>query len=178
MKTAIFIDGGYLDQILKKEYNRASIDYAKLSKEISNNNLILRTYYYHCPPYQSNPPTDAERTRVSNTDRFHASLNRLPKFQVRLGRLAKRDGKVAQKGVDTLLSVDMVTLAATRQISDAILSAGDYDFIPAITVAKEHGVNITLYHSKEKGSYHDSLWNICDMRHSIDQTLIDNIKRR
>lgn len=177
MKTAIFIDGGYLDKVLKKEYNKISIDYAKLSEEIVNNNLILRTYYYNCPPYQSNPSTVEERERVSRADKFYAMLNRLPKYEVRHGRLARRDGRFEQKGVDTLLSVDMVNLAASRQISDAILIAGDYDFIPAVKVAKDHAVNITLYHSKERGSYHDSLWNTCDMRKPIDQSLIDKIKR-
>lgn len=83
-----------------------------------------------------------------------------------------------QKGVDTLLSIDMVNLAASGKISDAVLVAGDSDYIPAIRVVKDHGVNVTLFHSKDKNSYHRALWDICDERYPIDLGLIEKIKRK
>ncbi|MBI5886872.1 MAG: NYN domain-containing protein [Deltaproteobacteria bacterium] len=86
-------------------------------------------------------------------------------------------GEFRQKGVDTLLSIDMVNLAASGKISDAVLLAGDSDYIPAIKVVKEHGVNVFLFHSKDKKSYHEALWDICDERFPIDSGLIAKIKR-
>ncbi len=51
-KVAIFVDGGYINKILKSYFNEAKINYLKLSDVIcSNLNLSrLRTYFYHCMP--------------------------------------------------------------------------------------------------------------------------------
>lgn len=92
----------------------------------------------------------------------------MPRFEVRTGKLALRNGKYEQKGVDTLLSIDLVNLAASGKISDASLLAGDSDFIPAVKVAKNHGVNVFLYHASDRDWYHNSLWEICDERISIN----------
>lgn len=176
MKIAIFIDGGYIDKVLQNEF-QVRIDYAKLPEVVSHGKELLRTYYYNCLPYQSNPPTEDEKARFSKAQRFHKMLTRLPKYEIRLGRLARRGDDYEQKGIDTLLSIDLVNLAATKQISDAILIAGDYDYVPAIKVVKEHAVNVTLYHSRIRGNYHDLLWEICDDRVPISQDFINKIKR-
>jgi uncharacterized LabA/DUF88 family protein len=109
--------------------------------------------------------------------KFYVMLDKLPKYEVRYGRLVFRDGEFEQKGVDTLLSIDIVNLSASGKISDAVLLAGDSDYIPAIKVVKDHGLNFILYHSKSKNCYHSSLWNICDERVPIDLGLIEKIKR-
>lgn len=44
-KTAIFIDGGYFSKVLTGSYNRACIDFSKLSAELSGRTSILRIYY-------------------------------------------------------------------------------------------------------------------------------------
>ncbi len=141
---------------------------------------VLRTYYYHCPPYQGNPPTQEERERYSAQRSFYTALERLPRFSVRLGRLAYRgdDGagrpKFEQKRVDILLGVDMVLLAAKQSIQEAVLIAGDSDFIPAVSVAKSEGVLVRLYHGERP---HSDLWAEADERVKISQSLIDLILR-
>ena len=175
MKIAIFIDGGYLGKILQK-YNH-NIDFSRLAREMSQDKEILRTYYYNCLPYQSNPPTQEEKERFSKAQKFHYALERLPRFEVREGRLARRGNEYEQKGIDTLLSIDMVNLSASGKISDAVLLAGDSDFIPAVRVSKEHGVNIFLYHDRDKSNFHDALWRICDERIAIDLIFLDKVKR-
>lgn len=75
-----------------------------------------------------------------------------------------------------MLSIDMVSLAASGKISDAVLVAGDSDFIPAVHVAKDYGVNVLLYHYNRRGEYHDSLWQICDERFPIDENLISKVR--
>jgi uncharacterized LabA/DUF88 family protein len=177
MKVAIFIDGGYIEKIVKIEFSPLRIDYAKLPVVFSRGKEILRSYYYDCLPYQSSPSTPEERERFSKKQRFHTMLNRLSKYEVREGRLVKRGLEFEQKGIDTLLSIDIVNLAASKMISEAILIAGDYDFVPAVKVAKEHGVNVTLYHSQRRNAYHNELWNVCDDRYALTPALIDQIKR-
>ncbi len=153
MKIAIFIDGGYLSKILRN--SRAQIDFSLLSAELSQGKEILRTNYYNCLPYQSSPPSREEKERFSRAQQFHNALERLPRYEVKEGRLAKRGTDYEQKGIDTLLSIDLVNLAASGKISDAVLLAGDSDFIPAVKVAKSHGVNIFLYHSADRREYHN-----------------------
>lgn len=174
MKVAIFIDGGYLEKLLKNEFGQVPIDFNKLSTALARGKEILRTYYYNCLPYQSSPPTNEERERFSRRQRFHMMLTRLPKYEVREGRLVRRGVEFEQKGIDTLLSIDLVNLSASNKISEAILLAGDYDFVPAATVVKSHGVNITLFYSR---SCNQGLWDLCDERFPITNELIESIRR-
>ena len=178
MKIAIFIDGGCLAKISKR-YGSVAIDFCLLSREMSQGKELLRTYYYNCLPYQSNPPSQEEKERFSKAQKFHKYLERLPRYEVREGRLAKRGpSEFEQKGIDTLLSIDLVNLSASGKISDAVLLAGDSDFLPSVKVSKEHGVNVFLYHDREKTCYHESLWLACDERVPIDSTFLEKVKRK
>lgn len=177
MKTAIFIDGAYLDKVMQKEFG-FFLDYSKLPSVLAPGKELLRTYYYNCRPYQSPTPTEEERKRMSDTERFYSYLQKLPKYQLQFGKLAKRPDGFEQKGVDTLLSIDIVELAATRMISDAILVAGDSDFVPAVLRVKSLGVNIKLFHSQRRDSYHDDLWSACDEREPLIKTLVEQLHRK
>ena len=42
-RTAIFIDGGYLDQLLKHEFGGVSVDYRKLTERLGDGCDVLRT---------------------------------------------------------------------------------------------------------------------------------------
>ena len=67
-RVAIFIDGAYLDHVMKDEFGGMRLDYAALSKRLAGDSDILRSYYYHCPPFQSNPPTQDERERYATKE--------------------------------------------------------------------------------------------------------------
>jgi len=182
MRVAIFIDGGYFEKVTKNEFGEITIDFKRLIEVLTDGRELLRTYYYNCLPYQSNPPTQEESERFANKERFFSYLRRLPRFNVRLGKLAFRgidkegNKDFQQKGIDTLLSIDMVNLAATKQVSNIILLAGDSDYIPAIEVTKTHGVGAILYHSQRRDSYHINLWQACDERFPTNQAFINKIK--
>lgn len=164
------------------------MDFAKLAQKATGGCDLLRTYYYHCLPYQGNPPSAEEKARFSSAEKFMSALSRLPRFQVRHGKLeyrgTKQDGSkiFAQKRVDILLGVDMVELAATRQIARAVLIAGDSDFLPAIEVVKRHGVLTVLWHGTRGGqgrqsTCHNDLWDICDERVEIDGDVAKSVAR-
>jgi uncharacterized LabA/DUF88 family protein len=144
---------------------------------VSGGRELLRTYYYDCLPFQSAQPTPDERERFAKRRTFHSSLQRLPRLQVRLGKLARRhdNGKVRyeQKRVDVLLAVDLVQLAAKHRITDAVLIAGDSDFLPALEVAKDEGVLIHLFHGSTP---HDELYLCCDERSPINQEFIEAVR--
>src|SRR5947207_14805815 len=115
--AAVFLDGGYVDKVMALDFGRAKIDYSKLALAMAAPDELLRTYYYQCLPYQSNPPTEEERIRYSSAHRFITKLKTLPRLEVRLGKLAYRgndaDGKpiFIQKRVDCMFGVDMALLA-------------------------------------------------------------------
>lgn len=156
--------------------------YDKLAAQLAQNCDVLRTYYYHCLPYQSNPPTVEERDRFARAQSFMQALERLARFEVRLGQLAYRGKKdngepiFVQKRVDLMLGVDLAILAGTRQITHAALVAGDSDFLHAVKAAKGQGVLVSLWHGRANPP-HDELWRECDERSLITQAHIDAIRR-
>jgi len=176
-KVAIFIDGGFLRAILRDYFNKERIDFLKLSDELSQGCERFRTYYYISPPYQSQAPTPEERKRVSDMDRFLYNLRQFPRFEVRLGKLRKTNDHrkpFEQKGVDVLLSIDLVQLSVKGSIDQAILVTGDSDFCPAVRVAKDNQMVVKLLTYPSMCS--DELFSLCDERVMIDNDLINKIK--
>jgi uncharacterized LabA/DUF88 family protein len=181
-RVAIFIDGGYVDKVLRHEFGGAKIAYARFSQEISAQIHpdidILRTYYYHCLPYKSDPPTPEESQRFASMQNFLDAINRLPRFEVRLGRLARRgpdkDGRYyfEQKMIDVLLSIDLVHLSSKGQIGYVAIVGGDSDFVPAIKMAKSEGVSVWLFHGERP---RNDLLDIADERIRITQALVNRV---
>ena len=179
-RVAIFIDAGYIEKILQNEFNRSAIDYGRLVTELAAGKELLRAYYYNCPPYQGSPPTVDESKRKAGADSFYAQLKKLPRSEIRLGRLTKRSCKKCgdtvfqQKRADLMLGVDLANMSARGAISKAVLVAGDSDLIPAVEVAKECGVLVHLYHGITP---HKDLLDLCDDRTQFTKTLIDKVRR-
>jgi uncharacterized LabA/DUF88 family protein len=173
---------------LDKVADRAPIDLGKLPDaakqllKLDADATLLRAYYYHCPVFVSQPPTLEQRERQAKQDRYFEAIRRLPRYEVRLGRLAYRgidaQGKpiFQQKRADVLLAIDFVLLSVRKDISEAILLAGDGDFVPIVKVAKDAGVVVHLLHSHDQFS--KDLWSECDSRAVVDKALLDTIKRK
>lgn len=162
---------------MKAEFNLARVDYKTLAETMADGVDILRTYYYDCPPFQSSNPAEEERSRFSRAQKFFTALDRLPRYEVRLGRLAKRvnergEAIYEQKRVDIMLGVDLALLCGKGQITHAAILAGDSDFIPAVTAAKSEGVLVRLYHGS---SYHKDLWDCVDERVLITKAFVDAV---
>ena len=194
-RLAIFVDGGYLDALAEDEFS-IRVDLGKLGNEIrqivdaqtADSVDLLRTFYYHCLPYQSNPPTQEEAIRFGNMRKFFYALSRLPRFFVREGRLAFRgmnaDGKpiFQQKRVDLLLGLDFALLSGKRQITHAAVISGDSDLIPAFRVAKEEGILVWLFHGPRtsnidgSSTFADELWQEADERYEIDLAFMQRIE--
>lgn len=173
-KAAVFIDNGYFSKVLKRDFNEPRVDYRKFSDAICAGCERFRTYVYDCGPYQSQVPTDEERRRKSEADKFFSAIDRLPRFEIRLGRLRKTNSVPAfeQKGVDVLMSVDLVKLASAGKIEKALLVTGDSDFVPAVRAAKDSGVIVEIYYSRNQ-HLSEELYLICDDRFVIDKDLIN-----
>lgn len=174
-RCAVFIDGGYLAAILRRK-DKPRIGFKKLSERLSSGMIHLRTYYYTSMPFQSNPPTDDEKQRYSRTDRFVHQLKKIPRFEVKLGRLQKtRDGgqdQYTQKGVDMMLGVDLVRMSWDKQIQRAVVMTADSDFVYAVQAAKDAGVITQLCYSSEL-PVNQSLLDVFDESMLFTQDIID-----
>jgi len=175
-RSAIFLDGGYIDRVLSDEFGGARIDYGKLADLVAQGSERLRAYYYHCMPYQGSPPTAEERERHARMDSFIYHLRQLPRFEIRLGKLARRQGGFEQKRVDVMLSVDLVRMSWDHQIQRAVIVSGDSDYVPAVLAAKDAGVLVQVFY--HPNSRHDELLQACDERFEITKQLVDKCLRK
>ena len=192
----MFLDGAYLRELSRKEFRGVAVDYGQLAGRIRDRIAgdtvepldILRTYYYDCPPFQSEPPTDEESRRYGNYRRFTRALSYLPRFEVRLGRLQlqgrRPDGSpiFRQKQVDLLLGLDLALLSGKNQVTHVALVAGDGDFVPAVRVAKQEGATVWLFHGPRAGAnrrptYARALYLEADARAEMDEAFMRSVER-
>jgi len=175
-KSAVFIDGGYLNRVLSNVYPSVSLDYLKFSEQICLDlNLDrLRTYFYHClPVIRDGNAQDASLHR--SMQKFLSRLKRLPRFEIKLGKLQLIGGQFRQKMVDVLMSLDIVDMCFDKKIQHVILIAGNSDFVPAVKKAKDCGAIVHLfYYSK---SVHNQILDEVDELHEISEELINKCRR-
>lgn len=176
-RTVIFYDGEYVRKIFDTAGHRIDVpktvtQMLEMTKTDENN--LLRVYYYTSPPYQSQNPTPAQKERYQNWQKFEAYLKRQDNFEIRLGRTERRGNTFEQKMVDVHLSIDLVDLSATGKIDTAILVAGDSDFAPAVKKSKNRGVRVILCCSSNPKEYHRELWNVADRRILMDQQFMQD----
>jgi uncharacterized LabA/DUF88 family protein len=168
-RAAVFIDGAYFDNVKRQLFGAhpPKVDLHRLSDEAASPYERLRTYYYHCLPHQIDREGQANDPRYSAMQGFLKRLRQLPRFQVRLGTLARRGEVFEQKRVDILIAVDLVRMSWDHHIGTACLLTGDSDFVPAVEAAKDAGVLVKLFYLP--GSFHAELHDACDERIAIDR---------
>ena len=171
-KSSIFVDGGYLNRI-KRKLNVYDIDFFELSESICKmlDTRRLRTYYYNCMPLVRKGNKEDEK-RFSKMQSFMTNIKRLPRFEVRLGKLQNIDGKFRQKMVDVLMSIDIIDMCFDKQIESVVVIAGDADFVPAIKKAKNYGAIVHLFYHPD--SVHNELLDTVDELHEINEGLLNS----
>jgi len=191
-KVGVFIDGGYLEKVLKG-FGEPRIDFAKFVDVLCSPNDLFRTYYYNCMPYQSSPPTEEERNRYRGKQGFINYLKRIPRFTTRLGKLVwehvkcpdcnkeslvcqlcgkKVQRRLRQKRVDIMLAADLIRMSTDKQIGIAVLVAGDSDFVPVVETAKNQGVRVIACHGPGPEFFHYELSTACDEDVVLDYDFI------
>ena len=149
--TFIFIDGHYLDLVIR-ELSVQKVDYYKLSKELAKEQKLWweKTYYYFAPPYQGDPPTKEEADRRAKYDRYISIIKKLKNFVVREGRCQKLPDGYHEKGVDTLITIDLMDTSFHNEIKNIILITADTDFVPIIKRLSEKQINTILYYYSDR----------------------------
>lgn len=139
-RVAVFVDAGYLfaqgakelcGQKLERrfvalDYEAAVEKLTDLAEQVSRLPL-LRIYWY-------------DGTSTGPTSQ-HNTLADRPNVKVRLGVV---NSMGEQKGVDSLIVTDMITLARNRAMASCVLLSGDEDIRVGVQQAQEFGVRVHL----------------------------------
>lgn len=161
MRSAIFVDAGYLfaeggKLIAGREVKRHELaldagrciaSLRELATKLSGGKELLRCYWYDGT---RGVPTAQQR-----------DLAKLADTKLRLGLL---NSKGEQKGVDSLIVRDLITLSLNKGITDAVLITGDEDIRTGVIFAQEHGVRVhlmgipTLGNGDGRASHNQSAW--------------------
>lgn len=167
--TIVFIDGGYLSFVSKFFGEGKLLKYKieNFARNLSKSKSLdcKKIYFYTAPPYQDPTPTKEENIRKASYDKFISKLKEAG-IIVREGRCQKIDSSYQQKGVDTLLTIDLSRIPKKENISDIILLTSDTDFVPIINDLYEDGINVILAYFTDKKrksglSLSNHLWKAC-----------------
>jgi uncharacterized LabA/DUF88 family protein len=175
-QVMIFVDGGYLREYIKKKWGSQELatgPFQSLTRELIQyvqfRNIygeLIRTYYYDAIV------DEKEKDERERQSKFFDTLRTLPFCTVRLGRLktARKEPR-RQKGVDILMSIDMLTKAYENHYDIAILVAGDGDFVDLVEAVKDAGKRV--YGAYIKDHVDDKLLGSLDNRIIIsDESLL------
>ena len=152
--TIIFIDAGFLSKLSKHfgkgKYLKNNI--FNLSRIFSKKEGLKCKYifYYTAPPFQSSTPTKDENKRKESYDHFIRALAKNKGMRIREGRcqriISKQKIEYNQKGVDTLLTMDLMMIPIKySKIKKIILIACDSDFVPVIKNLNSLGIKTILF---------------------------------
>jgi uncharacterized LabA/DUF88 family protein len=141
-RIAVFVDAGYfwvqavqITHGSKRPREDVVIDYAvmhdALCREVKSQFQeadLLRIYWYDGPA--SNGKSDS-----------HVAIEDLDDFKLRLGT---RNSVGDQKAVDGLIIADIIGLAQSKAITDALLVSGDADLTPGVVASQGLGIRVHL----------------------------------
>jgi uncharacterized LabA/DUF88 family protein len=183
MKEAIiFLDGAYIS-LISKHFGGGkplNFDIKKFGEKLAQKEGLFckYIYYYTSPPFQSDNLNENEIKRKQGYDKFTNKLRKIGIY-VREGRCQKIANEFSQKGVDTLITIDMIRNASL--IKNFILVTCDTDFVPAIKDVKvKDQVKVIIYYFKDflknsKFSMSDHILDVCDKRILLKKEDFENL---
>lgn len=141
----VFIDAGYLRRNLTNMFGDDILNYLRFIELLIDQFIQkvprfylerIRVYYYDSKPEEGEP--DAYEQQA-----YLRKIRDIPGFVDRLGSLKRvKKDKRRQKEVDSLIAVDMVSMAYENQFDIALLIAGDEDHLPVIEAVKNTGKRV------------------------------------
>jgi uncharacterized LabA/DUF88 family protein len=139
----VFIDGSNLYHSLKNTFQRTDIDIGKFCEKLLEKRRLVRIYYYNAMVGMKQEPE-----RYRNQLAFFNSVKQIPYLEMRVGRLVYTNdwphSPPYEKGIDIMLTTDLLTHSYRRNYDVAILVAGDTDYVGAIQAVKNNGQNMEV----------------------------------
>jgi len=197
-KVMVFIDGGYLRKKILELSPDYKINYPRLAHLLSQHwkggiaaiePRLIRSYYYDGMPSYEQLDTMSDSvaenamdfidTKYRKQKEYLDKIAKLDFFEVRKGHLIlSTKGEIyncknwewRQKGVDSLIAIDMITKAHQGQYDLGILVAGDLDFLEIVKATKNVGVRVMgAYFPK---NINPELANSFDKKYVLDKTTL------
>ena len=141
-RVMVFIDGSNLYHSLKTFFNRTDLDIGKFCQKLIEKKRLIRNYYYNAVVGVKQEPE-----RYRHQQAFFASVQSVPYTELRLGRLVYNNWPSTppyEKGIDIMLTTDLLTHSFKRNYDVGILVAGDTDYVGAIQAVKNNGQNVEV----------------------------------
>jgi|GEM_PF-2877353 len=144
-RAIVFVDGNNLYHCIKERGWRTWTDVGLLAKRLVGNRKLVHIYYYNAPPPGNKPHTDrgnAYLARVKNTPNltFRASWLQPTRKADEYGSYPSYH----EKGCDTAITADLVSLAVKDEYDVAIIVASDGDYAPAAKIVGDSGKSVEL----------------------------------
>jgi len=135
-RVVCFIDGSNFHGHLKTKFGNGRVRFPQICQRVVGMHRKLEAWRYYAAPLPQGT-TQAHKANYAGQRAFFASLQNSGGV-VRLARFQKdASGTIREKGVDVLIAVDLVRLAAENKYDVAILFSGDADLVPAIETVQE-----------------------------------------
>jgi uncharacterized LabA/DUF88 family protein len=142
-RVMIFIDGSNLYHSLKGNLHRTDIDIGCFCQKLLEKRRLIRIYYYNAIVGLKQEPE-----RYRSQQQFFNSVQQVPYLEMRLGRLVYTSAWPGtppyEKGIDIMLTTDLLTHSFKQNYDVAILVAGDSDYVGAIQQVKNNGQNVEV----------------------------------
>lgn len=144
-RVMVFIDGNNLYHRLKENGWKTWIDIGLLAKRLAGNRMLNHIYFYNVHPPGNEPKTE-------KTNEYYARVKNTPNLTFTyswLQPILKADEygsykSYREKGGDTAITADLVSLAAKDEYDTAIIVASDGDYAPAAKILKEYHKSVEV----------------------------------
>lgn len=145
-RAIVFIDGNNLYHRLKENGLVTKINIGYLASKLVGDRELVQIYYYNSPH-----PGEGEKSQQENE--YYSYLRKTPNLIFRLAwlqsiRMVDQYGEYKsyrEKGCDTALATDLISLAAQDIYDVAIIVSNDGDYAPpAKTIKKDYGKQIEV----------------------------------
>jgi uncharacterized LabA/DUF88 family protein len=162
-KVWVFIDASYFYKGMQRLFDSSKIDFDGFSRKlIGAGRGYFRTNFYTAVVNQQH-----SKEKYQDQQRFLNYMNKVPYYNVKLGRLLQIGNTCIEKGVDIILATDLVSLGYGDRYDTCILVSGDGDFVPAIKAVQDFGKHAENAHFSDQKSYH--LIQACDKEIFMDE---------
>lgn len=135
-RAAVFIDGSNFYMNLRNVgIKKGNLDFAGFSQRLIGSRDWVGTFFYIAPVRPGERPKMAQEQQ-----RFFSHLCKTKNVTLKLGVLEERfeeceecgskTRSMIQKGIDVLLTVDMIAMAMQDKYDDGYLVSADADYVP------------------------------------------------
>lgn len=144
-RVTVFVDGNNLYHRLKDNGWNTWIDIGLLANRLVGTRLLQHIYYYNAATPGNQPYTEKHNA-------YYSRVKKTPNLTFRyswLQPITKADEygvyqSYREKGSDTAITADIVSLAARDEYDAALIVASDGDYKPAAQILVEYGKSVEL----------------------------------